>query len=976
MSTDRLLSNAAGPAPWTVHPSHRPAMRWVAATLIAMAIVQFAAWAIPASPGATGIAHYLPLHILMETVSIVIAMMVFAQGWNSRAGRSSGNQVLLASLFFAVGWLDFSHTAAYAGMPDFFSPNDSDKHLNFWLSARFLAAVSLLIVAVRPWDRWLGRGQRYVVFVLLCAVTAGVHWIVLAHQDWLPHLFIPGVGLTPLKIHLEYFFIALNVVTAALLWRRMRQPLAFNAPLLFGAVGAMAMSEFFFTLYTTQTGAYNVLGHAYKVVSYLFIYRAVVVEAIERPYRELELARQNLELAVRASNTGLWDWDVRSGQASFSPVWKAQLGYAPEELEDAFSTWERLLHPDDREAAVRRATEFLGSPSSTGYESEFRMRHKDGSYHWILARGEKQVDAQGQAIRLLGSHADVTERRRAEDRFRSAVEASPTGMVMVDEQGAIVLTNARTDAMFGYAPGALIGQPIEVLIPIGHRPGHAQHLRGYMEAPAERGMGEERELYARHRDGHDFRVEVGLTPIAGHAERYVIASVVDITKRVQAEQRISQLVNFDPLTGLPNRSLLNDRVTQAIGAAARDKSRLGVLFLDLDHFKHVNDTLGHRTGDQLLVDVARRLQYVVRHSDTVARIGGDEFVIVLLDAQEDAAARVATKIAAEVARPCRIGSHELVVTPSIGIAMYPEDGTDFETLYQRADTAMYRAKQDGRNDYRFFTKEMQSRTERVLVVENAMRQALERGQFHLQYQPQISMDGRRVVGVEALLRWQHPELGMVSPAEFIPLAERNGQIIPIGSWVMRSALRQLRAWMDAGLPPMVMAVNLSAVQFRHPNLPEMVTRLLDEAQLAPEYLELELTEGAAMVNPPQAIAMMDKLHACGVRMSIDDFGIGYSSLNYLKKFSVYKLKIDQTFVRDIVTDPDDRAIVCAIIQMARSLGFKTVAEGVETAAQRDFLARHGCDEVQGYLFSRPLPAEQIEPFVRAVAGEAAPQGVA
>jgi diguanylate cyclase (GGDEF)-like protein/PAS domain S-box-containing protein len=603
----------------------------------------------------------------------------------------------------------------------------------------------------------------------------------------------------------------------------------------------MAMSEFYFTLYTTMTGAYNVLGHVYKVISYLIIYRAVVVESIERPYLQLTQARKNLALAV---------------------------------------------------------------------------------------------------------------------------EASTTGMIMVDERGLITLTNAQTDAMFGYANGALIGSSIQELIPAANRNQHAHLLQGYMQQPTDRKMGEGRELFGRHQLGHEFRVEIGLTPISTDEGRYVIASVVDITTRVEHERRINQLINFDPLTGLPNRNLLHDRVSQAIHAASRSGSHLAILFLDLDHFKNVNDTLGHSTGDELLVEVGKRLKASVRESDTVARIGGDEFVIVLADADATDASAVATKLLDSLSQPYTIGTHLLSATPSIGVAMYPEDGTEFGVLYQHADAAMYQAKGDGRNGFRFFTAEMQSHTERMLVLEGAMRQALELGQFYLNYQPQLSADGRKVIGVEALLRWSHPELGMVSPAEFIPLAESNGQIIPIGTWVLRTAVQQLRAWLDSGLHPIVMAVNLSAVQFRHSNLPALVSQILEEFQLPPEYLELELTESVTMANPQTAIDVMDDLHARGVRMSIDDFGTGYSSLSYLKKFKVYKLKIDQSFVRDIATDADDRAIVTAIVQMAHSVGFVAIAEGVETPAQQEFLIQQGCDEVQGYLFSKPLPAEQIAAFIR------------
>jgi len=953
---------------WQVHPRHATATRRVLGVLAALALVQGLAWLMPAAAPGSAIPHYLLLHGGMEVVSIVIALMVFAVGWNADPHKTPGNVVLLACAFFVVGWLDLSHTFAYPGMPDLVTPNDTNKHLYFWLSARAVAALALLAVVLRPWTLDMTPRGKHLTLASLLLAAGGLHWVAIQGQDLLPAMFVPGSGLTPLKKGVEYAIIGVNLATMALLWRQMRQPLPYKAPLLLAALGTLAMGEFFFTLYTTMTGAYNVLGHAYKVIGYLFIYRAVVVESVERPYLALQRLQDNLELAVRASQTGLWDWNLQDQTVSFSPVWKAQLGYTPDELSDTFETWRDLLHPNDREQALQRALRFAQSDAERSYESEFRMRHKDGSYHWILARGEKQFDDQGRPWRLVGSHTDLTDRKRAEDRFQSAVQASPTGMIMVDEKGCIVLTNSRTDALFGHPPGSLVGQSIEVLIPHSARPGHAAQLQTYMAAPTERKMGDGRELSARRADGSSFRVEVSLTPIVGSEGRYVLASVVDLTDRLRAEQRINQLIHFDPLTGLPNRHLLNDRIGQAIALAARDARQVAVLFLDIDHFKNINDTLGHRVGDLLLVEVARRLQHSVREADTVARVGGDEFVVVLTELESDTALRVGTKLLRTLSQPYAVDGQELAVTPSIGIAVYPEDGTDFETLYQRADTAMYRVKEEGRNDLRFFTREMQQRAQRMHQLESAMNQALARQQFFLQYQPQLSMDGQRVVGVEALLRWRHPELGLVSPAEFIPVAESNGQIVPIGAWVLRTAIQQLRAWVDAGMAPLVMAVNLSAVQFRQPQLPDMVSRLLAEAELAPEYLELELTEGVAMMQPAQALATMDQLHARGIRLSIDDFGTGYSSLSYLKKFSVYKVKIDQSFVRDIVTDADDRAIVSAIVQMAHSLGFLTIAEGVETQAQRAFLQAEGCDEVQGYLFSRPLDAERIPAFVQGVSG--------
>jgi len=435
-------------------------------------------------------------------------------------------------------------------------------------------------------------------------------------------------------------------------------------------------------------------------------------------------------------------------------------------------------------------------------------------------------------------------------------------------------------------------------------------------------------------------------------------------ERTHSEARIQQLAQFDLLTGLPNRLLLKDRVDQAISLVQRGAKQLAVLFLDIDHFKNINDTLGHRIGDELLIQLSVRLKALVRDEDTLSRLGGDEFILVLPDIDVDGAAHVAEKVLATVAQTCHIEQYELVVTPSIGIAMYPGDGMDFDKLYQSADVAMYRAKQDGRNTFRFYTAEMQARSARRMQLENALRHALVREQFQLHYQPQISMQDGRVVGAEALLRWNHPELGQVSPAEFIPVAEDSGLILPIGEWVLRTAVSQAKSWMESGQAPITIAVNLSAVQFRDAHLSELVMQILKEADLPSQYIELELTESVAMDAPLAAIAVMDELHGCGIRMSIDDFGTGYSSLSYLRKFKVSKLKIDQSFVRNITDDVESRAIVTAIITLASSMGFHTIAEGVETAGQLAFLRLQGCDEVQGYYFSKPLSVGQFEQFMR------------
>ncbi|MDH4273744.1 MAG: PAS domain S-box protein [Gammaproteobacteria bacterium] len=525
--------------PLWIHPLYQKPMRIVGGFLAFLLLIVYLTWLTPPQFDAGGVPGYLPLHTLFETFSIVVAMLVFAVGWNSQSHQLAGNVVLLSCTFFAIGLLDFSHTLAYKGMPDFYTPNDAEKQLNFWLSARFLASFILLVVAVRAWNPLRFRTTRYCLMGALTALVITINWLVLFHQDWLPHTFIPGQGLTPLKKFLEYLFIAFNIATAVLLWRKMREPQDFNITHMFAAVCVMAMSEFFFTLYTTMTGGYNVWGHIYKVISYLFIYRAIVVEAIELPYKKLEKTQSDLSLAIHASNTGLWDWDLKTDDIYYSAECKAQLGYAPNDFPNQRDAWETLIHPDDRVGSLKKLADFLNS-TATQYLNEHRMRHKDGNYLWIEARGEKQFDRLGHAIRLVGSHVDISEHKRLEEHFRYAIDAAPNAMLMADENGTLVLGNSRTFEMFGYTQEELIGQSISILLPENSRAKHADFMKAWFSRPLRREMGSGLELFARHKLGFEIPVEIGLNPLQSNKGQFVIASVVDISERKMAMARLQE----------------------------------------------------------------------------------------------------------------------------------------------------------------------------------------------------------------------------------------------------------------------------------------------------------------------------------------------------------------------------------------------------------------------------------------------------
>jgi diguanylate cyclase (GGDEF)-like protein len=433
-------------------------------------------------------------------------------------------------------------------------------------------------------------------------------------------------------------------------------------------------------------------------------------------------------------------------------------------------------------------------------------------------------------------------------------------------------------------------------------------------------------------------------------------------ERKLAEDRIHFMANHDALTGLPNRTLLNDRLSQALLYAQRYDRWVTVLFVDLDNFKFVNDSLGHNAGDELLKTIAARMVHCIRATDTVVRLGGDEFVIVLFDQPKDAdvISAVVQKIQAAIAEPVRLEGHDLRVTASIGIANYPDDGVDVDTLLANADAAMYRAKEVGRDNCQFYTPELNTKVHGKFLLQEELRNAVARSEFVLHYQPQVDLRSGRIFAVEALIRWNHPKLGMVPPMKFIPMAEETGLIVPIGDWVLREACRQNKVWQDARLPPMAVSVNVSARQFKEKNLINRVVRALRDSGLEARYLELELTESLIMQDIELAVATMKDLQGLGVQLSIDDFGTGYSSLSALKTFPISRLKIDKSFIDGLLADENDKAVASAVISLGQTLNMRVIAEGVETEAQAAFLRNINCDEMQGYLFSKPLPAQGIE----------------
>ena len=942
----------------TIHPSHQPEARHaIRAVSVSLAILLLICW-LPPYASMQGIARYLPLHMALETLSIVIAGLIFGVIWSARHEHLPRNTLLLAYAFLGVGLLDFGHMLSYSGMPDFITPSSPQKAIHFWLAARLLGALSLFAVALMHWNKSSHSTLRHLLPMLglVLALVAALFGLFLFYPHVLPPIFVPGKGPNTFKINLEYAVMALNLVAAAVLLWHMRKPHRFNASGLFAAAILMAQSEFFFTLHGSVTDNYNLAGHVYKILALIFLYRVVFASTVQSPYDQLRASKNQLQAMLDALPDVLVEMDDEGHYLQVHFGQNDSLVGPPHSL--VGKTLHQVLPPESAKivyAALAEAHEKGVSRGRTMF-----LTAPNGKRWFELSVTRQAPPPPGQRQRFVVIARDITQRLQQEELMRKlsqAVSQSPHPLVITNLQAEIEFVNEAFIRSCEYSEAELLGQNPRIL-QSGKTPAATYQS---MWEQLQQGKTWQGEVTNRSKSGREYIESVLMYPVRnaeGQVTHY-LAHKEDLTERKQAAARILQLSHYDQLTGLPNRTLLYKRFQHAI----TQNKVLAVLWINLDHFKDINDALGHSTGDLLLLEVSLRLRAQLQSDDSLSRHSGD-FVALLAHTSQSEAAQRCISLLESLAQPILVAEQEVSLTASIGIAITPSDGDDLDTLLKNAENAMYRVKDEGRNSYRFFTPEMQANSARALTLGNALKQALHRNELHMVYQPQMALADGRIVGAEALLRWNHTQLGAISPGEFIPLAEASGLIVPIGEWVLHTVLRQLHDWFDQGLPPMTMAVNISAVQFGQPGLAELVGQVLQQTGVPPECLELELTEAAAMKTPEVAAQTMQELGQQGIRVAIDDFGTGYSSLSYLKRFKIHKLKIDQSFVHDISTDLDDQAIAIAIVQMARSLGISTIAEGVETPEQLAFLRASGCDEIQGYLYSRPLLPEAFEQFVR------------
>ncbi len=686
--------------------------------------------------------------------------------------------------------------------------------------------------------------------------------------------------------------------------------------------------------------------------------------ALEQTNDRLSATTQRLKLALDASNICFWDWNVRTGE-TYHADFDRLLGHPAEHFGPQIKDLEPFIHPEDY-PLIRRAMVQHFKGQTTQYHTEYRIRHADGSWHWLQDEGRVvEWGDDGRAVRMIGTRRDITQDRQAQQQLRMAAtvfENASEAIVILDREFRFMAVNECFSRITGFSEEEVLSRHVHDM---GNREDNSKVYREINEALTNEGFWQG-ELTERRKNGELYPEWLQISAVYDEDSRltHYVGMFSDLTERRRAEERVQFLSNYDRLTGLANRNQFREELHRSLTLARLHRHKVALMYIDLDRFRPINDSLGHEVGDRLLKAAAERLRSCGIEESSLARVGGDEFTIIVPDCDRVAMDSLGNQVIAAMRKPFQFDSHELLLGASIGISIFPDTAKDVQTMINQSDLAVHQAKRTGGNNYQYFSSDMRAASVEQLALETSLRKAIFKKEFVVHYQPKMELASNRITSVEALVRWQHPTMGLLPPADFIPLAEETGLISAIGELVLERSCRQAMQWLQESTGDICVSVNLSAHQFRKGNLLEIVDRVLAVTGLPAHLLELELTESLIMEDMEKNIGILRELRTRGIELSLDDFGTGYSSLSYLKRFPVDTLKIDRSFIMDLDQSPEDAAITKAIIEMAHSLNMRVVAEGVETQRHLDILRDMGCDSVQGFFLSKPVENQEIVPLIK------------
>ena len=945
-------------------------LRPIAICLVAAAIMTFAVSLPPWSFYGNNFGLMLGAHLVLELFSVVVSILLVIIAWKTLDGTQKSTANILVYGFCLVAGLDLVHALSFEGMPVIWSENSTAKAIFFWLSARSVELLTVFLIAARL----SFPGRRYIWLSLALFTVALLTYFGNYYLEVLPTLFVQGQGVTAFKAVFEYALCLGNLLLAGWFFWLSRHDSEAQAINLAVACFIIGVGELAFSKYVATSDFINVLGHVYKVVAYIFLFRVAFQTGFNQPYELLLKSEQKiankqseLEALIAALPVGVAELDRELRYRYANSLYKVLSGTNLTHIKGRLladvmpAQIQQQLDANMKIALKGQRVEIDYSLNMTNGESVNHSNvfvpynNASGDIDGILAILIDNTERTRVLKDLMSSQREICE-------LQSAVDQHAI-MAITDDQGVITRVNDKFCQISQYAREELLGRTHSLINSGIHPKSFFQELW----CTISEGQVWNGDICNRAKDGSIYWVHTTIVPLLDENRKPIqyIAIRADITSRKLAEQNAQHMAFHDGLTGLPNRRLMSDRLGLALLQSKRSSKYGALMLLDIDHFKEINDTLGHSAGDELLRKIALRLKESVNTNDTVARLGGDEFVVILeslggfLDQATALANDIGERIREASMLPLELEGHSLTITQSIGVVVFNESDDDPSELLKRADIALYKAKGEGRNRLCFFEPALQADMTERLALTRDLRMAIEREELILHYQPVVDRNSS-TLGVEALLRWNHPDRGLVPPTKFIPLAEQGKLILSIGSWVLNKACEQLSQWAEDPLrSSWTIAVNVSARQLYESDFVKHVEKILDQTGANPLRLRLELTESMLQTDLGGTIDKMQTLQTLGIRFSLDDFGTGYSSLSYLRKLPLDQLKIDKSFVNEMLTNSSDATVVRAILSLAKNLGLNVVAEGVEVAEQFDFLVQEGCLAFQGYLFSRPLPIEKL-----------------